>query len=57
MEMEGFKQINMNDVVLLSGEERELGKLVLEVGVISESVLVTAFVTPVQLDLVSSREP
>ena len=34
VEMEGFKQITMNDVVLLSGEERELGKLVLEVGVL-----------------------
>ena len=48
VEMEGFKQIEINDVVLLSGEERELGKLVLEIGVISESVLVTTFVTPVQ---------
>jgi hypothetical protein len=48
VEMEGFKQITMNDVTLLSGEERDLGKLALEVGVLSESVLVTAFVTPVQ---------
>jgi hypothetical protein len=48
VEMDGFKQITMNDVVLLSGEERNLGKLVLELGTLSESVLVTTFVTPVQ---------
>jgi hypothetical protein len=48
VEMEGFKQITMNDVALLSGETRDLGKLTLEVGVRTESVTVTAEVTPVQ---------
>ncbi len=48
VEMEGFKQITLSDVLLLSGETRDLGKLMLEVGVLSEAVTVTAEVTPVQ---------
>jgi hypothetical protein len=48
VEMQGFKQITLNDVLLLSGEARDLGKLMLEVGVLSENVIVTADVTPVQ---------
>ena len=50
VEMEGFRQITMNDVLLLSGETRDLGKLVLEVGTLTEAVTVTAEVTPVQYD-------
>jgi hypothetical protein len=48
VEMEGFRQINLNDVMLLSGETRDLGRLQLEVGVLTEAVTVTAEVTPVQ---------
>ena len=36
-----------NDVTLLSGETRDLGRLVLEVGTLAEAVTVTAEVTPV----------
>jgi hypothetical protein len=48
VEMEGFRQITLNDVLLLSGETRDLGRLLLEVGVLSEALTVTAEVTPVQ---------
>src|SRR2546425_1721496 len=48
VEMIGFKQITLDDIVLLSGETRDLGRLVLSIGVLSESVSVTAEVTPVQ---------
>ena len=47
VEMAGFKQITLNDVMLLSGETRDLGRLVLEVGTLAEAVTVTAEVTPV----------
>jgi Carboxypeptidase regulatory-like domain len=47
VEMEGFKQINLSDVMLLSGETRDLGRLVLQVGALSEALTVTAEVTPV----------
>jgi hypothetical protein len=48
VEVDGFKQITINDVVLLSGETRDLGKLALQVGVRTETVTVTAESTPVQ---------
>ncbi len=48
VEMEGFKLITLNDVLLLSGETRDLGKLMLEVGVLTEAITVSAEVTPVQ---------
>ena len=48
VEMEGFKQISINDIPVSPGETRELGKLVLEVGVRTESITVTAEATPVQ---------
>jgi hypothetical protein len=48
VEMEGFKQITLDDITLLSGETRDLGRLVLSVGVRSETITVTAEVTPVQ---------
>src|SRR5580765_1558034 len=47
VEMQGFKQIS-TDVTLLTGETRELGKLMLEVGGRAETINVTAEVTPVQ---------
>ncbi len=47
VEMPGFKQITLNDVLLVSGETRDLGRLVLEVGTLAEALTVTAEVTPV----------
>ena len=47
IEMQGFKEITMN-MPLLSGETRDLGKLTLSVGGRTETVNVTAEVTPVQ---------
>jgi hypothetical protein len=45
--MEGFRQITLNDVMVISGETRDLGRLVLEVGTLAEAVTVSAEVTPV----------
>ncbi len=47
IEMAGFRQINLNDIQLVSGETRDLGRLVLEVGTLAEAVTVSAEVTPV----------
>ena len=47
VQMEGFRQITLNDVMLLSGETRDLGRLILEVGTLAEAVTVSAEVTPV----------
>ena len=47
VEMEGFRTIALNDVLLLSGETRDLGRLVLAVGTLTEAVTVSAEVTPV----------
>src|SRR5688572_27223977 len=47
IEMEGFRQITLNEVMVISGETRDLGRLVLEVGTLAEAVTVTAEVTPV----------
>jgi len=47
VEMAGFRQINLNDIQLVSGETRDLGRLVLEVGTLAEAVTVSAEVTPV----------
>src|SRR5688500_8401742 len=47
VEMPGFRQINLSDVMLLSGETRDLGRLLLEDGTLAEAVTVTAEVTPV----------
>ena len=47
IEMEGFRQITLNEVMIISGETRDLGRLVLEVGTLAEAVTVTAEVTPV----------
>src|SRR5688500_13214709 len=47
VEMEGFRQITLSEVMVVSGETRDLGRLVLEVGTLAEAVTVTAEVTPV----------
>src|SRR4029453_6401281 len=46
--LEGFKTIPINDFPLLLGESRDLGKLALTVGALSESLTVTAEAPPVQ---------
>ncbi len=46
--MEGFKQIDIANLNLLAGEVRNLNKLTLTAGGVSETVNVTAEVTPVQ---------
>jgi hypothetical protein len=48
IEVEGFKTITVDDFPLLHGESRDLGKLTMSVGALSESLTVTAEVTPVQ---------
>jgi hypothetical protein len=48
VEMDGFKPINMPEFNLLGGETRPLGRLTLTAGGVSESVTITAEVTPVQ---------
>ena len=44
----GFKALDMNDIALASSENRDLGRLVLQIGAVSEEVSVTAQATPVQ---------
>ncbi len=46
--MEGFKQIDIANLNLMAGEVRNLNKLTLSAGGVSETVNVTAEVTPVQ---------
>ena len=48
VEMDGFKPISIAEFNLLANEVRELGKLTLSAGGVSESVTITAEVTPVQ---------
>ncbi|HTH04046.1 MAG TPA: carboxypeptidase-like regulatory domain-containing protein, partial [Vicinamibacterales bacterium] len=48
VEVEGFKTITVDDFPLLLGESRDLGKLTMTVGALTESLTVTAEVTPVQ---------
>ena len=38
IEMAGFRQISLNEIQLVSGETRDLGRLVLEVGTLAEAV-------------------
>jgi hypothetical protein len=45
--IEGFRQTTLNDVLVVSGETRDLGRLVMEVGTLAEAVTVSAEVTPV----------
>ena len=46
IEMDGFRPINMPEFNLLGGETRELGRLTLTAGGVTESVTITAEVTP-----------
>src|SRR5205823_2481733 len=50
VEMSGFKPVTMNQVQLTAGEIRDVGKLTLQVGGQTETVTVTAAVTPVQVE-------
>ena len=47
VELEGFKPIKLSDIMLLSGETRDVGRMLLEVGTLAEAITVTAEVTPV----------
>ena len=44
----GFKALEMNSIALASAENRDLGRLLLQIGAVSEEVSVTAQATPVQ---------
>src|SRR5262249_32395496 len=48
IQAQGFKRFELNSIELASSETRDLGKLVLQMGVVTETVSVTADVTPVQ---------
>ncbi len=50
VEVSGFKPVTVNDLLLTAGEIRDVGKLVLQVGGQTETVTVTAAVTPVQVE-------
>jgi len=49
VEVTGFKTMTVSDILLTSGEIRDIGKVVLQVGGTAETVNVTAEVTPVQV--------
>ena len=49
VELASFRTVTVSDINLLSSETRDLGKLTLEVGTVSEIVSVTSEVTPVQV--------
>ena len=48
VEMDGFRPVNMAEFSLLGGEIRPLGRITLTAGGVTESVTITAEVTPVQ---------
>jgi hypothetical protein len=48
VEMDGFRPLSIEEFNLLANETRELGRLVMTAGGITESVTITAEVTPVQ---------
>ena len=48
VDMDGFKPVSIAEFNLLANEIRDLGKLTLSAGGVSESVTITAEVTPVQ---------
>lgn len=48
VEAAGFKALDIQDIGLASSENRDLGKLVLQLGAFTEAVAVTAQATPVQ---------
>jgi hypothetical protein len=49
VELANFRTLNVADVNLLSTETRDLGKLTLQVGGLTETVTITSEVTPVQV--------
>ena len=49
VELTGFKPVTVADVNLLSLENRDLGKVMLQLGSLQENLTVTAEVTPVQI--------
>src|SRR5687767_4030771 len=49
VELSGFKTVTVQQIQLVSSETRDLGRVALEVGTQTESVTVTAEVTPVQV--------
>jgi hypothetical protein len=49
VELANFRTLNVADVTLLSTETRDLGKLALQVGGLTETVTITSEVTPVQV--------
>ena len=49
VELASFRTLNVGEINLLTSETRDLGKLTMEVGAVSEIVSVTSEVTPVQV--------
>ena len=49
VELASFRTLNVADINLLSTEVRDLGKLALQVGGITETVTITSEITPVQV--------
>ena len=49
VELTSFRSVTVTDIDLLSSEIRDLGKLTLQVGALTETVSVTSEVTPVQV--------
>jgi hypothetical protein len=47
-ELQGFKALDIKEIVLASSETRDLGRLTMQLGTITEEVSVTATATPVQ---------
>ena len=49
VELANFRALNVADIALLSTEVRDLGKLSLQIGGVTETVTITSEVTPVQV--------
>src|SRR6185503_19707936 len=49
VELASFRTLNVADIALLSTEVRDLGKLGLQIGGVSETVTITSEITPVQV--------
>jgi hypothetical protein len=49
VELTGFKTVTVEDINLSTAETRDLGKLKLDVGGVSENIIITSEVTPVQV--------
>jgi Carboxypeptidase regulatory-like domain len=47
-EVQGFKALDISEIVLASSETRDLGKLRMQLGTVTEEVSVSAAATPVQ---------